>query len=73
MAGLVRLASGFGRPLNEYFDAIRAQSEILFFSKVIGPGGELVVSALGQQDDQGTLSEGLGTYRLSFVSIERFE
>ena len=42
-------------------------------SKVIGPGGELVVSAIGQIDDQGMLAQGLGTYRLSFVSIERFE
>ena len=35
-------------------------------SKVMGPNGELVVSALGAMDDQHMLAPGLVTYRSSF-------
>ena len=35
-------------------------------SKVMGPRGELVVSALGAMDDQHMLAPGLVTYRSSF-------
>ena len=37
-------------------------------SKVVGPGGELVVSALGAMDDHHMLAPGLVTYRSSFYS-----
>ena len=37
-------------------------------SKVIGPRGELVVSALGAMDDHHMLAPGLVTYRSSFYS-----
>ena len=36
-------------------------------SKVMGPRGELVVSALGAMDDQHMLAPGLVTYRSSFL------
>ena len=36
-------------------------------SKVMGPNGELVVSALGAMDDQHMLAPGLVTYRSSFL------
>ena len=35
--------------------------------KVMGPNGELVVSALGAMDDQHMLAPGLVTYRSSFL------
>ena len=39
-------------------------------SKVMGPGGELVVSALGAMDDQHMLAPGLVTYRSPFFNTK---
>ena len=46
--------------------ALTAWTNSTSVSKVMGPNGELVVSALGAMDDQHMLAPGLVTYRSSF-------
>ena len=52
------------------WSASQRTSELnLKLSKVMGPRGELVVSALGAMDDQHMLAPGLVTYRSPIMTI----
>ena len=55
-----------GHSKNNFPSAIKLK---LKWSKVMGPRGDLVVSALGAMDDQHMLAPGLVTYRSPFMSI----